>query len=213
MKSLTSVHQNHSDGLVLRVVKMRDVAADAALLSWRGHAPQQGGQVADRDFVDVLGRGRQFRPERPVDPAVGQPIELGPDLIPRHGRDPEAIEATPRAFDPLPPSSSMEMEAGIWGPRRRLKSSLGAAVTLFVRLWTSSRSIRSVVNCGGQISPSSSATDSSQSFTSSRSSVDEGGTVTRVSLIRPRPAGSSGTFSNTICSSAGTTTRCSEGIT
>jgi catechol 2,3-dioxygenase-like lactoylglutathione lyase family enzyme len=43
--------------------------------------------------------------------------------------------------------------------------------------------------------------------------TDEGGTATRVSLIRPRPAGSSGTFSNTICSSAGTATCCSEGIT
>ena len=44
-------------------------------------------------------------------------------------------------FSPLitsPPSSSIDKEAGISGPMRRLKSSFGAAVTFFIRLWTSS---------------------------------------------------------------------------
>jgi hypothetical protein len=38
-----------------------------------GTRAQQGGQVSDRDVVDVLGRGRRFRPERLVDPSLVQP--------------------------------------------------------------------------------------------------------------------------------------------
>jgi hypothetical protein len=67
-----------------------------------GRPGQQGDQVFDRDFVDALGGGRQIGPERLIEPAVGQPIELGADVIPRHGRGPEAIKDALLALDHLP---------------------------------------------------------------------------------------------------------------